>query len=156
VWLSESSAIIEYLEEMFPAPAYPRLLPEDPYARGRVRQWMAFLRADVFAVRDERSFWMCVYPEPNPRPLSRQAEREARELVDLVEGLVTCGELDPAHWNIAHADFALTLLRLARTGYPLPDRVRTFMEATLQRPSLRAYLEHPRPPFRPPNAYAAG
>jgi glutathione S-transferase len=156
VWLTESNAIIEYLEEVFPAPAYPRLLPAEPHARAKARQWMAFVRADMWALRTERSWWMCVYPEPNPRPLSRDGEREAQELVRIVDRLAAAGELDPAHWNMAHADLALMLLRLAKTGYPLPDRVSAFMAAAVTRPSMRAYLEHPRPPFRPPDAYAAG
>jgi hypothetical protein len=99
---------------------------------------------------------MCVYQELQPRPLSRAGERDARELVDLVERIAAAGELEPAHWNIAHADLALTLMRLAKTGYSLSDRVRTFLDAAVQRPSMRAYIEHPRPPFRPPDAYAAG
>lgn len=156
VWLTESNAIIEYLEETFPAPVYPRLLPTEPHARAKARQWMAFVRSDLYALRTERSWWMCVYPEPNPRPLSRDAERESQELVRLVDRLAASGELDPAHWNMAHADLALTLLRLARTGYPLPDRVSAFVLAAVARPSMRVYLEHPRPPFRPPDAYAAG
>jgi glutathione S-transferase len=156
VWLTESNAIIEYLEETFPAPAYPPLFPADPHARAKARQWMAFVRADLWALRTERSWWMCVYPEAQPRPMSREAEREARDLVHLVERLAIAGELDPAHWNIAHADLALTLLRLARTSYPLPEAVSAFVEAAIARPSLRAYIDHPRPPFRPPDAYAAG
>ncbi len=156
VWLTESGAIIEYLEEAFPAPSYPRLFPEDPHARAKVRQWMAFVRSDLWALRIERSWWMCVYSEPQPPPLSRDGERDSRELVDVVDRLVRSGELDPAHWNMAHADFALTLMRLSQTSYPLPDRVRMFLDAAIQRPSMRAYLDHPRPPFRPPDAYAAG
>jgi glutathione S-transferase len=156
LWLTESTAIIEYLEETFPPPAYPRLLPADPHARARARQWMAFVRTDLWALRNERSWWMCVYPEPQQRPLSGEAAREATELVAVVERLAIAGELDPAHWNIAHADLALTLLRLGRTDYPLPDAARAFLDAAVQRPSLRAYIEHPRPPFRPPDAYAAG
>ncbi len=156
VWLAESSAIIEYLEETFPPPQYPRLLPADPYARARTRQWMAFVRSDLMAVRSERSWWMCVYPEPSPPPMSRDAERESQTLVTIVDRLVTAGELEPGDWNMAHADLALMLLRLARTGYPLPDRVREFVEAAVQRPSMRAYIEHPRPPNRPPDAYSAG
>lgn len=156
VWLTESSAIIEYLEDTFPAPAYPPLLPVEPHARARARQWMAFVRSDLWALRAERSWWMCVYPEAQPPALSRDAVRESQELVTLVDRLVTSGELDPARWNMAHADLALTLLRLARTSYPLPDRVSTFLSAALERPSMRAYIERPRPPFRPPDAYAAG
>jgi len=156
VWLAESSAIIEYLEDVFPPPAYPRLLPADTYARAKARQLMAFVRADVWALRTERSWWMCVYPEPNPPPMSRACEREARELVALTERLLAAGDMEPAHWNMAHADLALTLLRLDRTGYPLPDRVKAFVDSAVSRPSMRVYLEHPRPPFRPHDAYAAG
>src|SRR5215470_2779257 len=46
-WLAESSAIAEYLEEVFPSPAYPRLFPEDRHARARARQLMAWLRSDL-------------------------------------------------------------------------------------------------------------
>jgi len=156
VWLTESSAIIEYLEEMFPPPSYPRLLPADPYARAKARQWMSFVRSDLLALRTERSWWMCVYPSPHAKPMSRDAERDSRELVGLVDRLATSGELDPAHWNMAHADLALTLLRLTNTSFAIPDAVRAFLDAAVKRPSMRAYIEHPRPPFRPPDAYAAG
>lgn len=156
VWLTESSAIVEYLDDVYPAPSYPHLLPADPHARAKARQWMSFLRSDLWALRVERSWWMCVYPEPNPPPLSREAEREARELTMLVDRLARSGELDPSRWNIAHADLALTLLRLARTSYPLSEAARSLVERELARPSVRAYLDHPRPPNRPPDAYAAG
>jgi glutathione S-transferase len=156
LWLTESSAIIEYLEDTFPPPEYPRLLPADPRARAKARQWMAFLRADLWALRSERSWWRCVYPETKLRPLSRDGERDARELANLIDRLASAGELDPADWNIAHADLALTLLRLARTSYPLSERATTFLTSALARPSMRAYIDHPRPPFPPAEAYAAG
>jgi glutathione S-transferase len=156
VWLSESSAIIEYLEETFPAPSHPRLLPEDPRVRAQARQLMAFVRSDFWSLRDEISFWMCVYPGAAPRSMSRAAERDARELITVVERLAAAGALDPAQWNIAHADLALTLLRVAQTTAAIPDATRAFLDAALKRPSIRVYLDHPRPPFRPPDAYAAG
>jgi hypothetical protein len=117
---------------------------------------MAFVRSDLWALRTERSWWMCVYPPPPLRPMSRDCERDSKELVGLVETLAKAGELDPARWNMAHADLALMLMRLAHTSYPLPDRVQAFLDAAVQRPSMRAYIDHPRPPFRPPDAYADG
>src|SRR5262249_10358379 len=42
--LSESSAIIEYLEERWPPPAHPALLPADVQQRARARQIMAWVR----------------------------------------------------------------------------------------------------------------
>ena len=152
VWLTESSAIVEYLDECFPERA--RLLPADVYRRAKARQCMAFLRSDLFALRTERSWWMCVYPAGELAPLSRDAERDARELVDLVVALHAAGEL--AEWNIAHADLALTLLRLARTGYALPAPAQQFLDANVMRPSVRAYVEHARPPHPPPHVHASG
>jgi glutathione S-transferase len=37
-WLSESTAIIEYLEEVFPAPEYPSVFPQQRLERARARQ----------------------------------------------------------------------------------------------------------------------
>jgi maleylacetoacetate isomerase len=42
--LTESVAILEYLEETFPE---PRLLPQDPWARARVRQLVQFVNSAV-------------------------------------------------------------------------------------------------------------
>jgi glutathione S-transferase len=41
--LSESSAITEYLEEVFPPPAFAGVIPQDPMARARVRQVQAWV-----------------------------------------------------------------------------------------------------------------
>src|SRR5689334_8381430 len=40
-WLAESSAIVDYLEDAFPAPAHPRALPADVRERARARQVLA-------------------------------------------------------------------------------------------------------------------
>ena len=67
---------------------------------------------------------------------------------------MNAGEL--AEWNIAHADLALSLVRIANTDFPIPDTVRAFLATTLERPSVRVYMEHPRPPNPPPRALASG
>src|SRR4051812_3996220 len=53
--LAESSAIVEYLEDAYPAPAYPRVLPLGLVDRARARQVMAWLRSDLMPIREERS-----------------------------------------------------------------------------------------------------
>ena len=45
--LSESSAIVEYLEEMFAPPRYAAMLPAAPRDRARARQIMAWIRSDL-------------------------------------------------------------------------------------------------------------
>ena len=52
--LAESWAIIEYLEDVFPAPAHPPLYPADAQQRARARQIQAWLRSDLMALREER------------------------------------------------------------------------------------------------------
>lgn len=150
-WLTESLAIVEYLEETFPTPA---VFPADPRARAKARQWMSFVRTDLLTLRDEVSWWRSVYNEPPPATLSAGAQRDARELLALVRWLVAHGEL--ATWNIAHADLALTLLRVRSAGIALGEDVTRFVETTLARPSVRKYVEHARPPNRPPEAHARG
>jgi glutathione S-transferase len=146
-WLTESVAILEYLEEVFPPPAWPRLLPVDLQARARARQIMSWIRFDLRALRVERPWQFSIYPAPHP-PLSAAAERDAGELIDLVTRLSASGELDD--WNIAHADLTFALWRLARGDHPLPAPVQRVLDRNVERPSIRAYLEHPRPPNPPP------
>jgi glutathione S-transferase len=152
-WIGESLAIVEYLEEVFPPPAYQALLPSSPRARARARQLMAYVRSAVLSLRDERSFWMCVYPA-TPAPLSRAAERDARDLCALARHVVDAGELAP--WTMGLGDLALTLLRLDRTGYELPPAAAQVLDLSLQRTSFRSYLERSRPPNPPAQNYADG
>ena len=53
--LSESSAILEYLEDLYPPPGYAPVYPADLRARARARQVQAWLRSDLAAIRNERS-----------------------------------------------------------------------------------------------------
>ena len=154
VWLTESSAIVEYLEEMFPPPGYPRLFPADPRKRARVRQVMSWLRFELEPLRAERHWWMCVYGGIPDKPLSRDATRIATELVELATKATTSGDFDD--WSIAHVDLAFTLMRLEHTDIVLPPPVRAFLDTALTRPSLRAYLDHQRPPNPPPLSAARG
>src|SRR5690606_4002060 len=52
--LSESSAITEYLEDVFPPPSHAAVYPESPHKRARAREVQAWLRSDLAALREER------------------------------------------------------------------------------------------------------
>jgi len=145
-YFCESQAIVEYLEDVFPQ---PHVLPAEPVARARARQIMGFVRSSLWALREEREFWMCLYPPPPLPPLSPAAAEDVRQLYAAVE------HVDLREWSIAHADLALSLLRLARTGAELPPHAQRLLDASLVRPSVRAYLGHPRPPNPPPHQHSA-
>src|SRR5258705_7100937 len=50
-WLSESLAIVEYLEDVYPPPEWQRLFPADPQQRGRARQLSTLCRVEVHELR---------------------------------------------------------------------------------------------------------
>ena len=54
-FLSESSAITEYLDERFAPQEWERLYPHDLQKRARARQVQAWLRSDLMTIREERS-----------------------------------------------------------------------------------------------------
>ena len=151
--LSESSAIIEYLEDKWPAPGHPALLPQDLQERARARQIMAWVRSDLMPIREERSAEYVFYPAaslPPCAPLSRAALRAVEKLVSVAERVVPAdgGPLFGA-WCIADTDLAMMLQRLVKTNQPLPARLRTFAEREWQRPSVQAFVNVSRPPHRP-------
>ena len=147
-WLSESLAVVEYLEDAFPPPDWPRLWPADLRARARSRQLMSFVRSELGALRNERSSWRVVYPSATPLPpLGPQARAEADELIAVTTRLLGTPEL--TGWSLAGADLAFALLRLIRTGEVVPAPVQAFAAEMCERPSVRDYLLHSRPPNAP-------
>src|SRR5262245_43814497 len=55
VWLSESAAILEYLDERFPPPAHFALYPRGLAERARARMVQGLIRSDFLPIRQERS-----------------------------------------------------------------------------------------------------
>jgi glutathione S-transferase len=148
--LSESSAILEYLDEKWPAPGHPPLLPRDLEARARARQIMAWVRSDLGPIREERSAEYVFYAHdtlPPFGPLSPAGRRSLEKLVAFAERVVPAdgGHLFGA-WSIADTDLAMMLQRLVKTGEPLPAPLRLFAEREWQRPSVQTYVKAPRPP----------
>ena len=52
-------------------------------------------------------------------------------------------------WSIADTDLAMMLQRLVKTKQPLPANLKAFAEREWQRPSVQAFVNVRRPPFRP-------
>jgi glutathione S-transferase len=148
--LSESTAIVEYLEDVFPAPKWPRVLPEAPRDRARARQIMAWLRSDLLPLREERSTDTMFF-ERAKSPLGKAAREAAEKLFFVADRLVAEGATSLfGSWSIADADLGFFLHRLILNGDAVPDKLRRYAEAQWARPSVRRFVEHERPAHSAP------
>src|SRR6184192_1772675 len=131
--LSESSAIVEYLDDAFPGT--PRALPASVRDRARARQIMAWVRSDLMPIREERPTTTMFY-QPAKKPLSAAAEEAAKRLVSFAQAVLPEGRksLFDVAWSAADTDLGFMLQRLNLNGYELPSRVRQFAEAQWERP----------------------
>jgi glutathione S-transferase len=145
-WLAESSAIVEYLEDLAPAPP---MLPQDPRERGRARQVMAWIRSDLMAIREERSTWTMFYG-PSGKPLSSAGEAAAQKLFRAALALVPEGRATiGGAFSIADADLAFMLQRLICSKDPVPAPLRAYADGHWGRPSVQAFVARERPPYTP-------
>jgi glutathione S-transferase len=144
-WLAESSAICEYLEDVYPAPAYRRLYPPDIRQRARARMIQAWVRSDLMPIREERSTATMFY-EHAKTPLSAKAQVAAETLFRIAGQLVPDGATSLfGEWSIADADLCFMLHRLILNGDLVPPKLRAFADAQWKRPSVQEWVKHPRP-----------
>jgi glutathione S-transferase len=140
--LAESSAIAEYLEETFPPPEHPALLPLDRRERATAREVMAWIRSDLMPIREERPT-TSVFLERVSKPLSEQAQAARRRLLSACAQLIAPGQATLfGRWCLADTDLALMLQRLNLNGDELPGSLKAFAEANWSRPSVTKWLAH--------------
>lgn len=141
-WLAESSAIVEYLEEAFPPPAYPRLFPANLRARARTRMIQAFVRSDLLALRQDRPT-STLFGQERPAPFTPEGRTAAERLIRIAERFLPQGqEFVAGDFTIADADLALLLQRLVHNADPCPERLASYARAVFRRPSVREWLSH--------------
>jgi glutathione S-transferase len=142
--LSESLAILEYLDETRPAPA-PRLFPADVRKRARARQLLGWLRSSLHSLKNERPS-SSLFFEPAQTPLGSAAKADAETLVRMGDALL---EPDALHlfgdFTVADADFAFALMRLVKNGDALPARLREYAERVWAHPSVARFVAMERP-----------
>ena len=142
--LSESSAIAEYIEDVFPgAPLYPR----DAKQKARARQVQAWLRSDLMPIRIERPTEVVFYGDKRGA-LSAAGEAAAARLFAAAESLLPPGN---AHlfddWCIADVDLALMLNRLALNDDAVPARLADYARRQWMHPAVREWAGFERPPL---------
>ncbi|RZI80823.1 MAG: glutathione transferase [Rubrivivax sp.] len=138
--LSESSAIIEYLEDAFPAPGFPAVLPTAAQDRARARQLQAWFRSDLAPLREDRPTTV-IFQQASPLPLSPTGQAAAQQLFIAASRLVNeAGDNLFGAWSIADTELALMLNRLLANQDRVPPRLKTYVERQWQRPSVQAWL----------------
>ena len=140
--LSESSAITEYLEDVFPqVPVYPA----EPRQRARARQVQAWLRSDLLPIRQERSTLVVFYGQQMP-PLSPVAEAAAKRLITGAQALLAGNPTNLfGEWSIADVDLAIMLNRLILNGDRVPAELVAYAQRQWQRPSVQEWVNQQRP-----------
>lgn len=139
-FLAESLAIVEYVEEGFPG---PRVYPADIRDRARARQILSWLRSDLHALKSERSTRTMFFDHATA-PLSDAARADVDKLFRVVNTLRGDRPFVFGTWSIADADLAFALHRLILNGDEVPAPMRAWAEAQWKRPSVAAYVDHPR------------
>lgn len=137
--LCESSAIAEYLDELFPQPP---IYPREARARARARQVQAWLRSDLMPLRQERSTEVVFLHKRTDAPLSAEAKASAEKLFAAAGALLAAGARNLfGDWCIADTDLALMLNRLVLNGDPVPERLAVYAREQWQRPSVRLWID---------------
>ena len=139
-WLSESSAIAEYLEDVFPPPRHPALFPRGVEDRARARQVQAWVRSDLLPLRQDRPT-STVFHGAAVQPFTAAGQAAADRLVAGAEALLRPGTSQLfGDFSIADVDLAMMLQRLVASGDPVPERLAAYARAVWARPSVQEWL----------------
>jgi glutathione S-transferase len=144
--IPDSLAIIEYLEEAFPAPAHQALWPADAGERAHARWLAATMHSGFMKLREGMSFNTCFLPT-RPAP-PQPALDDAAEMLGLLEAALArrkggTGPFLFGAFGAADAMYAPAIVRL--TAYEVPTtaapRAAAWMPAVLQHDAVRPWLE---------------
>ncbi len=141
-YLTESSAITEYLEEVYAPPQYAALYPQIAQERAHVRQVQAWLRSDLLDIRHERSSDTFLGPRRRPiEPLSVKAQAARQHLEEAAAQWVRADSLSIAStWSIADVDLAMMLMRLMAHQELESPLLKDFVAKQWARPSVQSWV----------------
>jgi glutathione S-transferase len=141
-WLTESSAISEYLAETFAPPDHPRIMPASIEERARARQVMSWLRTSLMGLREDRPT-SSVFLRPITTALTEKGKKDADEVTRVALDMIPEGRTTLfTEWSMADVDLALMLTRLIANSDPMPQRLIDYAMAQWGRQSVRKYLAY--------------
>lgn len=141
--LTESTAITEYLEDVFPGNEYTPLYPNNSRERARARQLQGWIRSDLLALRQARDTETVFFGKACA-PLGEAAQGAAAKLMDVAERLVN-GPYLFEQWCVADLDLAIMLNRLILNGDAVPQKLKDYAASQWQRPSVQQWLAFHQP-----------
>jgi glutathione S-transferase len=146
--LAESLAIIEYLDES--PPSDRRLWPRDVRDRAKARQLSSWIRSiDTWPIAEERPTHSMFYDRAKA-PLSEKAERAVEKLYAVADRYVERPQSCLfGSWCITDAELAFILHRLILNEHDVPSKLVNYARAQWTRPSVAAWVSHPRIPYVP-------
>lgn len=141
LWIAESLAILEYIDEVFPDPP---LFGEDPAARAQDRFVMSYLRSDFAELRRCMPFEGIFLGGKTPA-ITDEARDQSRRLTDLAEWRLASRGKKPL--TIADYEIAWMLRRPIHYKGPISKEAREYSSAIWKRPAIQSWLEHDRSRF---------
>lgn len=148
-FVSESTAILEYLEDKFAFPNYPRIYPADIEERAQARQIVAWMNSDFLGLRQSRPSSVVFYG-PTKEPLSTEADNDRERLIELGRRFLLTGrEYLFGSWSIADSVFAMMLNRLVASQDKMPQYLVDYTLRQWKRPSMAEFKAFQRRPFEP-------
>jgi glutathione S-transferase len=147
--IPDSLAIIEYLEEAFPPPAYPALWPAERGERARARWMAAAMHSGYMKIREGMSYNLCFLPQRPVAPPDAMAE--AQEVLALWEtslarperngGPYLCGA-----FSGADVLFATMAVRLSAFDVPTAatPRAAKYLNDVMAAAPVRAWMDQAR------------
>ena len=143
--IPDSLAIIEYLEETYPAPQHPQLWPRDPAARAHARWLSAAMHSGFMALRAGMSFNLCFLKED--LRTNEAAIADAREMMSLWEPALAqhagTGPYLFGTWSACDVMFAPAVVRLTAFRVPTDGfaHAARYMNAVLEQPDLAEWMK---------------
>ena len=142
--IPDSLAIIEYLEETFPAPQHPALWPKDAAARAHARWLAAAMHSGFMGMREGMSFNTC-FLKTRPAPTAA-ALADAAELLGLLEVALSKQRVGPylfGAFGAADAMYAPAAVRLI--AYEVPAGASPLAHAYLREvvaaPAVKPWMD---------------